>query len=79
MYKKVELSWIDISSYSGWNDKNDILNKFCTECLVHQLGYIIDENSEYIIITDTYIFSIEGMIGNCTKIPKSVIKKIKFL
>ena len=70
------ISWEDItSSTETWSSAEDIKQWYldAAEGLVDQVGYIIFEDKNNILLSDSYIDSLE-LYGNVHKIPKSVIR-----
>lgn len=72
--KIVQVDWIDITSSINWHSQNK-LDKWVTEeseKLVHQIGYLYEEDENQIVLLDSY-FDNKEMYGNATKIPKGCI------
>lgn len=68
MNTKIEIIWEDIESLNNsWNDKEYAILHHQTKCIVTSIGYLIEDNREYVIITDSICDKL-GLIGNTTKI-----------
>jgi hypothetical protein len=74
-YKCVYVNWIDAESDAGWQDKAEIKKWIKEECLVHEIGWVVDENAKYLVISNQILY--DGGVGNKTKIPKKWIKSIR--
>jgi hypothetical protein len=66
----LEIFWKDISSYGGWNPRDDSPQ---ADCLVaRSCGYLVSEDKEVIRIAQSLI-SRNNMLGELLVIPKAVI------
>jgi hypothetical protein len=75
----VYIEWEDIiSTDSGWHTYEEAVEWTKTEnSIVTQVGYVIVDNSKYLVITESYFQN--STIGTVIRIPKSVIRKYKEL
>lgn len=76
----VNVIWLDTNecSLSTWQTKDDLLDsKLCT---IDSLGFLMEENSEYVIISgDKDHDNSDDLYGRSQIIPKGVIKEIQYL
>ena len=76
----VNVIWLDTNecSLSTWQTKDDLLgSKLCT---IDSLGFLMEENSEYVIISgDKDHDNSDDLYGRSQIIPKGVIKEIQSL
>ena len=71
---KVEVSWVDATSHSGWFEIGEALEK--EPVLMHTLGYILERNKKFIKL----VRSVENeghAIGDPFIIPTDWVRKIK--
>ena len=71
---QVYIKWIDaMSDIGGWRDVEDAI-EWGTDvnCTVEEVGFIVDENKEYILLANKVNFDI---VQGLTKIPKKYITK----
>jgi hypothetical protein len=73
--KLVYVKWIDAQSDPNWSEEHNIKEWLKEECLIHEVGWVMSEDSKYLILSSQ--LSYDGGIGNKTKIPKKWIKSIK--
>jgi hypothetical protein len=84
LFSKLKLEviiWEDISQApETWSSAGDIelWYKDEAECLVDQVGYVIFEDNNNLLIADSYIES-QQAYGNVHKIPKAVIRSRQHL
>ena len=74
--KIVLITWRDISGMFGWHSQSQ-LDNFITddkESLVHQVGYLYEEDEEQVVLLDSY-FEDKNKFGTIHKIPKGCIVK----
>lgn len=72
--------WTDITSKSGWHTQSQ-LDKFTTDDIeneVQQVGFVLEEDENQIVLLDSY-FTSKETFGSATKIPKGCIKSIKYI
>lgn len=75
-YPLVYVVWKDAQSDCMWKGMDDIKEWASSDCLIHEIGWLVYENKRYIILSSQV--EREGDIGNRTKIPKDwVFKKQK--
>lgn len=75
--KRVVVDWVDISGQFGWHSQNK-LDEFITrdnEGLVHQIGYLYEEDEHQIILLDSY-FDDKSQFGTIHRIPKGCVVSI---
>ncbi len=72
--------WTDIiQSDPNWQTREEGLDWADSEDgLVYQSGFILDDDENYLTLTDSYFKSCDT-IGSVTRIPKSVIKSMKII
>jgi hypothetical protein len=73
---KVEVSWVDATSHTGWFEVDEALDK--QPVLMHTVGYILERNKKFLKI----VRSVEDSgfaIGDPFIIPTDWIRKIKRL
>jgi len=74
--KIVEVEWFDAqSSMDSWTVEE--LKENLTPLHTHSVGYLVEDNKEYIILAFTDFGN--GLIKHHVCIPKGMIKKIKVL
>lgn len=81
MSKEIDLVyclWEDImSSDTGWKSRDEAIEWADSEpSLVHQTGFVLDDDGEFILLVDSYFKNCET-VGTVTRIPKQNIKFIK--
>lgn len=75
--KRVEVTWRDIVFDEGWHTQKQF-DKWVTETshnTVKQLGYLMEDEEDYLIIVDSY-FEDESAYGTIHKIPKGCIVQV---
>jgi len=75
--KLVQVDWIDITASVNWHfqDELDAFVTDDTERLVHQVGYLYEEDENQIVLLDCY-FDNKLMYGNAHKIPRGCVVEI---
>jgi len=76
----VNIVWLDTNecSLSVWQTKEELLNS--KPCTIDSMGYLVEENEEYIIISaDKDYDNEDDIFGRSQVIPKGVIKEIQYL
>lgn len=77
---KVEVTWRDITTISGWHSQSKI-DKFITddkENIVMQIGYLYEEDENQIVLVDS-CFEGYSLYGNVHKIPRGCVINVKKL
>ena len=78
-YKLIYLEWTDALSYDvGWIDEDEAFEWAKNEeWIVKQCGWLIEENSKYIVIATKYCHQTraKSMFSKFSKIPKTWIVK----
>lgn len=70
------IKWVDAQSDCEWGSVNKIKEWAKKDCIICEVGWIIDENERYLVISNQVGEDME--FGNRTKIPKQwVIKRKK--
>lgn len=69
--KPVIVKWLDIVSWSGWND-DLIENKQDEPAVFYTVGFIVNKTKHKLTITDCG----DGVIGNITTFPIGCIQEI---
>lgn len=73
--KRVEVTWIDIMSDSGWRNQSK-LDRFITSSnAVVQIGFLYEDDDDQIVLLDSY-FDDKTLFGGVHKIPKGCIRSI---
>ena len=75
--KRVIVVWRDITASLDWHTQNK-LDSFITddvENLVHQIGYLYEEDEHQIVLLDSY-FQDKSKFGTIHKLPKGCIISI---
>ena len=67
------IEWVDAESDVTWEDHDRIAEWGKKECLVTEIGFVIYEDENQIVITNQ--LTSDKQRGNRTKIPKALIKK----
>jgi len=76
--KVVKIEWYDAwSSDSGWHTEDELKEVLKTEAVVTQIGEIIYETNNYIILVDSKVGNTD--YGTVHGIPRNWIKSIKSL
>lgn len=80
-YDLVEVQWVDIiATDGGWRSDAELEEWSYYQCdTVQQVGYVVNDNSDYLILTDSYFKCDSSTLGYCVKIPKGTIISIKLL
>ena len=76
----VNVIWLDTNecSLSVWQTKEELLES--KPCTIDSIGYLVEENNEYIIISGDKDYKNEDDIfGRSQVIPKGVIREIQYL
>tara|TARA_R110002033_G_C3814193_1_gene232468 strand:+ start:407 stop:667 length:261 start_codon:yes stop_codon:yes gene_type:complete len=76
----VKVVWLDTNecSLSTWQSKEELLKS--KPCTIDSLGYLIEENEDYIIISgDKDNKNEDDIFGRSQVIPKGVVIKIQYL
>ena len=76
----VNIVWLDTNecSLSVWQTKVELLES--KPCTIDSMGYLVEENEEYIIISaDKDYKNEDDIFGRSQVIPKGVIKEIQYL
>jgi|TARA_R110000824_G_C14852582_1_gene640284 hypothetical protein len=76
----VKVVWLDTNecSLSAWQSKEELLKS--KPCTIDSLGYLIEENEDYIIISgDKDNKNEDDIFGRSQVIPKGVVIKIQYL
>jgi hypothetical protein len=76
----VNIVWLDTNecSLSVWQTKVELLES--KPCTIDSMGYLVEENEEYIIISaDKDYLNEDDIFGRSQVIPKGVIKEIQYL
>ena len=76
-YQKAIVMWEDINGCdSAWNDEDDLISLKPAMCST--LGYIYEENANYIKLFATFSMNSDGTmdVGDAIVIPKGVVIKI---
>jgi len=71
---KVEVSWVDATSHSGWYEVDEALEK--QPVLMHTMGYLLEKNKKFIKL----VRSVEdkgNAIGDPFIIPTDWVRRIK--
>lgn len=79
-YRPVVVTWRDITTLNGWVDP-DHIDSFVMddqENIVHQAGFLYEEDENQIILFNSYFVGKE-ILGDVTKIPKAVIIDLKYI
>jgi len=79
-YRPVVVVWKDITTLNGWVDQDQV-DSFVMddrENIVHQAGFLYEEDENQIILFNSYFIGKE-LLGDVTKIPKAVILDIKYI
>jgi hypothetical protein len=71
-YPLVLIEWMDAQSMCEWGDIVEIQDWIKTDCIVREVGWIVEENNLYVVITSQVQ---DTDFGNRTKIPKKWITK----
>lgn len=74
----VAVTWVDITSFEGWKSLKEV--RKLTPAIIKSVGYLVGENSEYVIIVPHF----EGvgeteedlLCGSTHCIPRAVIQKL---
>ncbi len=78
--KLVIVTWRDITASLDWHTLNK-LDAFITdqkENLVHQVGYLYEEDDDQLVLLDSY-FADKSKYGTIHKIPRGCVVDIKTL
>lgn len=78
--KKVIVKWRDITASLDWHTQNK-LDAFITDDranLVHQIGYLYEEDENQVVLVDSY-FEDGSKWGTIHRIPRGCIVDIKEL
>lgn len=72
--------WLDIiQGETGWRTLDEALSAADDQDgRVHQLGFIIDDTEDHVIILDSY-FITDDTVGTTHKIPRKIIESITYL
>ena len=76
----VKVVWLDTNecSLSAWQSKEELLKS--KPCTIDSLGYLIEENEDYIIISgDKDNKNEDDIFGRSQVIPKGVVINIQYL
>lgn len=76
--RKIEIEWEDSESIEGWHKLQDVLDTFEKERLIKSIGYLLKETDNYVIIVQGKQDS-GGHVQHSSKIPKGMIKSMKYL
>jgi hypothetical protein len=73
--RKVEVEWIDITSYPGWNE-GELKDLVTVTCFT--VGYLLERSDKYVKLAGTLMPSDSGF-GDAIVIPRTNIKKVTWL
>ena len=75
--KLVQVDWIDITHSVNWHyqDELDTFVMDDKEKVVHQVGYLYEEDENQIILLDSY-FDDKHLYGNAHKIPRGCVIEV---
>jgi hypothetical protein len=73
--KRVEIIWVDIVSYEGWKDMDELDRFITNHNPVVQIGYLYEEDENQIVLLDSY-FQEKDTFGGIHIIPRGCILSI---
>jgi hypothetical protein len=73
--KRVEIIWVDIVSYDGWKDMDELDRFITNHNPVVQIGYLYEEDENQIVLLDSY-FQEKDTFGGIHIIPRGCILSI---
>lgn len=76
--KLVLIEWEDIyTTSSEWRTEDDaIIEIDSTESVVRQVGFLLTEDGDYVVLTCSYIPGLD-LVGTTIRIPRAVVKYMK--
>jgi hypothetical protein len=75
MTERVLVTWIDAYSIDAWRQRDTLISEAKDEMLVQTMGWLIDENSKYIVVAHST--GAGDMVCGAMVIPLGMVKSIK--
>ena len=69
------ITWRDAQSEAGWESIEKIRKWSEEDCIIYDIGWIVCESKNYIVITSQICKTDSGDLGSKTKIPVGMILK----